>query len=34
MPCCCFWTVSTGTVGIVEKLGQFEKIANPGERAR
>lgn len=30
MPCCCFWTVSTGTVGIVEKLGQFEKIANPG----
>jgi len=30
MPCCCFWTVSTGTVGIIEKLGQFEKIANPG----
>ena len=29
-PCCCFWTVSTGSVGIIERLGQFDQIATPG----
>lgn len=30
MSCCCFHTVSTGTVGIIERFGKYNRLANPG----
>jgi len=28
--CCCFQTISTGNVGIIEKFGKYNRLANPG----
>ena len=30
MNCCCFYCISTAQVGIVESLGKFEELADPG----
>ena len=29
MSCCCT-TISTGTVGVIERYGKFNRMANPG----
>ena len=30
MSCCCFQTVSTGSVGVIERFGKYSRLANPG----
>jgi regulator of protease activity HflC (stomatin/prohibitin superfamily) len=28
--CCCFTTISTSDVGVIERFGKFNRLANPG----